>query len=45
MEPYLVILYGVFFLIMFYKFQLAKIRDPLYPCGLINSDKLPGILI
>jgi hypothetical protein len=45
MEQHLVILYGVFFLIMFYKFQLDKIRDPLCPYGLINYDKLPSILI
>lgn len=41
---YLAILYGVFFLVMFLKFQLAKIRDPMYPSGLIRDNKLPSIL-
>jgi hypothetical protein len=42
---YLAILYGVIFLVLFFKFQLDKIRDPLYPSGLINDNKLPSILI
>lgn len=42
---YLAILYGVFFLGLFLKFQLAKIRDPLCPSGLIRDNNLPSILI
>ena len=38
------ILYGVLFLVWFLKFQLAKIRDPLCPSGLIRDNKLPSIL-
>lgn len=41
---YLALLYGVFFLGLFFKFQIAKIRDPMYPSGLLNDNKLPSIL-
>lgn len=45
METYLVVLYTVFFLVMLFKFQIAKIRDPWYPSGLIKADKLPEYTI
>lgn len=45
MEIYLIVLYGFVFLYMFLQFQLAKIRDPWYPSGLIKADKLPEYTI
>jgi hypothetical protein len=41
---YMTLLYGVLFLVLFFNFQIAKIRNPMYPSGLIRDKKLPSIL-
>jgi hypothetical protein len=45
METYLVVLYTVFFLVMLFKLQMAKIKGSWYPYGLIKSDNLPEYTI